>query len=148
MNQLQFLLQFIQKYDETNKSLHKYSISIENIFLDSIETNQTLFDQRIKLFEQYKNDLQILTNLLNKENEIINFFNKCKEHKQKLITVNNSIITTLLKWKKKNCTSIIEYQQFEEEWNNKRIETIDEKNRRKVEELLEEIQKTKKNYIN
>ena len=81
--------------------------------------------------------------MITKEREIIEFFNKCKENKQKLIHQKNNLIDKLLRIKKNGCTSKEEWLNYRDEWNKKRIETADEKNRRECEEMLNEIKEEK-----
>ena len=83
---------------------------------------------------------------MNKEREIIEFFAKCKENKQKIIQEKNEIINKLLLLKK-NKVSKEKYLSLRNEWNNRREETPDEKNRRECEEMLDEINE-KIEYLN
>ena len=83
---------------------------------------------------------------MEKEQEIIEFFNKCKENKQKLLNQKNSIINKLLRLLKATFIPQDQFLQKKEEWNTKREETPDEKNRRECEEMLEEIRE-KKNLL-
>ena len=73
----------------------------------------------------------------------MNFFNTCKENKKNLNQHKNGLITKLLQIKKEDVTKE-EWLNCREEWNNKRVETPDEKNRRECEEMLEDIKEEKK----
>ena len=69
-----------------------------------------------------------------------NFLKNVKKNHQKLIDKKNKIINKLLRLKR-NDKNILkeEYLNVREEWNKRREETKDERNRRECEEMLEEM---------
>ena len=140
MTQLEILTQYKQLLIDIQDSLLIYNNNLRNELFE-IEPNEdqnNAYKRGKRIFNQYDDSLKNLTDILEKEKEIIEFFTKCKENKQKLIQQNNSIIDKLLILKK-NSLSKQEYKNYREEWNKKRIETPDEKTRRECQEMIEEL---------
>ena len=138
---MQILTEYQQVFENTNQILKEYNDNLRNELFE-IEPNEdqnNAYKRGEKIFDQYEDDLKNITELIKKEKEVNEFFTKCKENKQKLIDKMNLTIDKLLRIKKNNCKSKEEYLNCREEWNNRRIETPDEKNRRECEEMLEEI---------
>ena len=98
-----------------------------------------------RIFDQCENDIRNLNEILGHENNIIEFFETCKQNKLKLLDQKNDIINKLLRIKKQTLSKE-EYVNLKEFWNEKREETKDEKNRRECEEMLEEMTE-KEHYI-
>ena len=55
-----------------------------------------------------------------------------------LISRKNKLISELISLKKEVCENHEEFVNYRKEWNEKRIETPDQKNRRECEEMMEE----------
>ena len=145
MAKLQILTQFGQLFTEVNQTLDFYNENLKNNLFqkDEKESNEKAYKRGEGIFDQFDENLNNINLILHLENEIIEFFNKCKENKQKLISHKNELITQLLKIKKE-CTTKEDYLKCRDEWNKKRIETPDERNRRECEEMFEEMIEEKK----
>ena len=149
MAQLQILTQFNRLIGEVKQSLDTYNEQVKNEMFDieDIENNeniQQIYRKGERIFDQVEDDLVNLNVILNREREFMNFFDVCRENKMKLIDYKNEIINKMMRLKKNNSKSKEEYLNFREEWNKKRIESPDVKNRRECEEMLEEINEEKK----
>ena len=150
MAELNILKQFTELFENVKQSLYNYNNNLRNEFfyVDENEDNKKAYKRGETLFDQFDENLINLNILISKEKEINEFFIKCKENKQRIINEKNEIINKLLRIKKndKNVTKE-EYLTIRNEWNKKREETKDERNRRECEEMLEEI-KEQKNELN
>ena len=147
MAQLQILTQFVQLFDDVKNSLNNYNENLQNELFEKEpnESNEKAYRRGETIFDQCENDLRNLNEIVDQQDEINNFFEKCKQNKIKLIEQKNELINKLLRIKKNDKkVSKEEYLNLREEWNKKREETKDEKNRRECEEMLEEIKEEKK----
>ena len=143
---MQILTEYLQVFENTYQSLKEYNDNLRNELFE-VEPNEdqnNAYKRGERIFDQYEDDLKNITELIKKEKEVNDFFMKCKENKQKIIDKMNLTIDKLIRIKKNNCKSKEEYINYREEWNNRRIETPDQKNRRECEEMLEEIKEEKK----
>ena len=147
MARLQILTQFKETFENVKTLLDNYNNNLRNeLFeIDLNEDNQQLYQRGETIYDQCEDDLNNLKEVLEKEKEIEEFFDKCRENKEKLIEEKNEIINKLLRIKKNKVTKE-EYYNLRDFWNNKREETPDVKNRRECEEMLEEMKEEKK-YI-
>ena len=145
MTSLEILTQFSQLFVETKQALDYFNSIIENeIFKpQSNEDNQTNCHNGEKVFNKLVGNIGFLDRIIQKENEINEFFEKCKLNRKILNNQKNDLITTLSNLKKKSVDKE-EWREWKLEWNKKREETSDEKNRRETEEMLEEIKEEKK----
>ena len=146
MTDLVVLTQFNRLLKEVKYSLNKYNDNLRNELFE-IEPNESYekaYQRGETIFDKCEDDLKNLDELLEKKNQVIEFFETCQENKVNLIKQKNSIIDKLVRIKKNTCQSKEEWLNYREEWNKKRIETPDEKNRRECEEMLNEIKEEKK----
>ena len=147
MAELKQLKQFTELFENVKRSIDYYSENLKNdIFTeDKTETKDDAYKRGETLFDQFDENLINLNVVIQKENEISDFFNKCKENKTKIIEQKNILINKLLNIKK-NTPNITkqDYLNCKEDWNKRREETIDEKNRRECEEMLIEMKEEKK----
>ena len=134
------LQQFQNMFTQIVNSLQYYSNNLRNeIFEQNYEeSDQQAFQRGECIFDQSEENLRNLNEILEKEKEINEFFSLCKENKKKIIDFNNELISQMMIIKKR-CSNKEEYLETRKEWNKKRIEKPDEKNRRECEEMLEEI---------
>ena len=141
MAQLQILTQFSQLFNQVKQSLDNYNENLKNdLFeIEEDESNEDNYQKGETIFDQCENDVKNIEDILEKENEIVTFFSKCRENHQKLILKKNTMINQLLRIKKKQIKSKEELIRWKEDWNKKRKESPDERNRRECEEMLEEM---------
>ena len=142
---MQILTEYQPVFQNTYQILKEYNDNLRNELFE-IEPNEDQNDaykRGERIFDQYEDDLKNITELINQEKEINEFFMKCKQNKQKIIDKMTLTIDKLVRIKKNNSDKE-EYINCREEWNNRRIETPDEKNRRECEEMLEEIKEEKR----
>ena len=142
MTELKVLKNFSELFDDVKKALNYYNENLKNdIFVEEEnEDNQKAYKRGETIFDQMDENLFNINLILSKEKELIKFFEKCKQNKQKIINQKNKIITKLLRIKKNDKTiSKEEYLDLQDEWNERREETPDVRNRRECEEMLEEI---------
>ena len=147
MAQLQILTQFKQLFDDVKESLNNYNENLRNeLFeIEPNESNDQAYQRGEVIFDRCEDDLRNLNEIIEQQEEINKFFEKCKQNKIQLIDRKNEIINKLLRIKKNDKNvSKEEYLNLREFWNKKREETKDEKNRRECEEMLEEIKEEKK----
>ena len=146
MTKLENLNQYNQLFNEINTSLTNYNKNLRNeLFeIEDNETHEEICRKGETIFDCCEDDLINLGIILEKENEILQFFEKCKENKTKLIQQKNNIITKLVRIQKTNPkVTKEEWLNYREEWNKKREESCDERNRRECEEMLEEMKEEK-----
>ena len=146
MAELKILTQFINLFDETKQCLKTYNLNVKNELFE-VEPNEELnkaYKRGEIIYDRCEDDLNNLNNILEKKEQIDKFFETCEQNKTNLIKQKNLIIDKLLRIKKNYCRSKEEYLDYREEWNKKRIESPDEKNRRECEEMLDEIKEEKK----
>ena len=149
MAQLQILTQFKQLFDDVKLSLNHYNNNLRNeLFeIEPNENNEQAYKRGEIIFDKRQDDIRNLNEILNQQEAINKFFEKCKENKQILINQNNKLINKLIEIQKNNPNiskqDFVEYREF---WNEKRIETEVEKMNRETKEMLEEIKEEKK-YI-
>ena len=146
MTQLQILTNFTQLFDTIKQSLTTFSDNFHNETLptEPSEDIATKITKGETLFTEYEEDEKNISQLLEKENEIVEFFTKCKENKEMLISRKNKLISELISLKKEVCENHEEFVNYRKEWNEKRIETPDQKNRRECEEMMEEMNEKEK----
>ena len=147
MAKLEILIQFKTLFDDVKQSLDNYNDNLKNELFEEEpnESHEKAYQRGESIFDKCEDDLKNLNEIIEQENNLILFFEKCKENKNKLIEQKNEIINKLLRIKK-NSVNKEEYLSIREFWNNKREETKDERNRRECEEMLEELKEEKK-YI-
>ena len=140
MAQLEILTQFKQLFENVKQSLNNYNDNLRNELFEKEpnESNDQAYQRGETIFDKCEDDLKNLNEILEQENNIIQFFEKCKQNKNKLLEQKNEIINKLLRLKKKN-SSKEEYLNLREEWNKRREETKDERNRRECEEMMDEM---------
>ena len=107
------------------------------------ETYKDAYSRGCSIFKDYENELIVLETLLSKEKEIHQFFNKCKGNKEIVLSEMNYLISKLIDIKKQTVNQE-EWIVSKNEWNSKRKESLDQKNRRECEEILLEIKEEKK----
>jgi predicted transcriptional regulator len=108
MTRLQNLKQFKQLFINTNKSLDNYNNNLRNELFE-IEPNenyQHAYKRGETIFDKCEDNLRNLNEIIEQQDEINKFFEKCKQNKIKLIKQKNEIINKLLRIKKndKNIT--------------------------------------------
>ena len=145
MTKLQTLQPFQNLFEQIKHSLFEYNSNLQNdLFeIDSEEQKESLYRKGETIFDQVDDNLNNLRQILQKEYEMFEFFNKCKENEEKLIEYKNEIINKLLRIRKNNSTKE-EYLNYREEWNKRREESPDVKNRRECEEMLEDMKEEQK----
>ena len=145
MTQLQILTPFKELLINVTNSLDNYNDNLRNeLFEKEInEDNEQAYKRGETIFDQCEENLRNLNEIIQQERNIIEFFEKCKENKTKLIDQKNDLINKMLRLMKNNVDKE-EYLDLREFWNKRREETKDERNRRETEEMLEEIKEEKK----
>ena len=139
--------QYLKLFLDIKKSIEYFNENLFNDFFQQKEneSNEKAYKRGEGIFDQFDSNGNNLDIILQKENEILEFFKICKENKEKINEHKNEIINQLLTIKKNNPTvSKEEYNKCKEEWNKRRIETPDVRNRRECEEMLEEIKEEKR----
>ena len=146
MTELIILKQFTELFENVKSALENYNKHLHNDYFNEkdYEDNDIAYKRGETIFDQFDENLINLNFLIAKETEINEFFEKCKENKQKIINQKNEIINKLLRIKKNDKTvSKEEFLTIREDWNKRREEKSDERNRRETEEMLEEIKEEK-----
>ena len=136
MAELQILKQFVELFENVKGSLQQYNdnLKIEQFIIQENEMNVKAYKRGEGIFDQFDENLININIVIEKEQEINEFFKICRENKQKIINEKNRIINKLLRIKKK-ISNKDEYLNCREEWNKRREETSDERNRRECEEM-------------
>ena len=111
------------------------------------ETDERAFKRGQGILDRFEENILNLDNILEKEKSILEFFEICKENKQRLMTHTNELINQLLRIKKRKATKD-DYLKTRAEMNTMRHETPEMRNRRETEEMLEEIQKEREEVGN
>ena len=99
------------------------------------------------IYDYYDKKFFVLESIINKESEIMKFFEMCKENKQSIKIYINEIVDKILQIKKQRCETeqhFDEYNILKIDLDKRRKETIDEQNRRKCEEMINDINKENK----
>ena len=94
MTQLQILTQFKQLFINTKNSLDHYNDNLRNELFE-IEPNenyQHAYQRGETIFDQCEDDIRNLTEIIEQQKEMNNFFKKCRQNKQKLIEQKNELI--------------------------------------------------------
>ena len=147
MAELNILNHFTELFDIIKRSLNYYNDNLRNdkFVIEPNENKDKAYKRGETLFDQFDENLSNLNQIINKENEMNKFFEKCKQNKQILIEYKNELINKILQLQKNNPKiSKDEWRNMKEDWNKRRDETVDMKNRRECEEILEQIQEEKK----
>ena len=144
MTELNQLKNYSREITEIKQRLDYYNNNLFNNIFDECEYenehNYKAYKRGETIYDKFDENLNNLNLILEKEQNIIEFFNKCRENKQRIIDHQNELINKLLKIKKNDKNvSKEEYNKCKKEWNKRRIETPDVRNRRECEEMLEEI---------
>ena len=152
------ITKYIQKFEEIKQFVTKYSQPIDmnkpddiNYHDENDEFEETELEKIERMYRLFQTKQKTIENILQKETEIQSFFMKCKDNKKVMEKQNNQMIDLMISLKKKrrdeniqkNPIGIVQYKEsfekYKKKWDNKRSETIDEKNRRETEELLIQI---------
>ena len=101
MTQLQILTKFTSLFNDVKQSLENYNEHLRNELFgrEPDETNEEAYQRGETIFDRCEDDLRNLKDVLERENEIILFFEKCKENQQKLFSKKNEIKIILLSTK-------------------------------------------------
>ena len=145
MTQLQILTQFKELFNDVQEMLQEYNDNLRNeLFeIEPNEDHQQAYKRGETIFDRCEDDIRNISEILEKKDQIDKFFETCQQNKQQLIKQKNLIIDKLVRIKKKSSNKE-EYVNYREEWNKRRRETADEKNRRECEEMLDDIKEEKK----
>ena len=87
MTKLQILTQFNELFDNIKKLLNIYNYNLRNeLFeIEPNETNEQAYRRGETIFDRCYEDLENLTTIIEQEQNIIDFFEICKQNKSKLI---------------------------------------------------------------
>ena len=104
MAKLQILTHFTQLFENVKQSLNNYNDNLRNeLFeIEPLESNQQAYKRGETIFDKCEDDLKNLIAIIEKQEELNKFFEKCKENKVKLIEQKNEIINKLLRIKKQS----------------------------------------------
>ena len=93
MTQLQILTKFTSLFNDVKQSLENYNEHLRNELFEREphETSEEAYQRGETIFDRCEDDLRNLKDVLERENEIILFFEKCKENQQKLFSKKNEI---------------------------------------------------------
>ena len=83
---MQILTEYQEVFEKTYQTLKEYNDNLRNELFE-IEPNEdqnNAYKRGERIFDQYEDDLKNITELINKEKEVNEFFMKCKENKQKI----------------------------------------------------------------
>ena len=102
MTQLIILTQFKQLIDDVKEKLNYYNNNLRNELFDKEpnESNEQAYKRGETIFDQCEEDIRNLTEIIEQQEQMNNFFEKCKENKTKLIDQKNELINKLLRMKK------------------------------------------------
>ena len=140
MADLHILTDYNEIFQSLEQALTNYN---ENLFNDLFmvigdEFTEENLKRGEKVYDQIDANVNNLQKILLKQQEIDELFRKCKENKQRCEDYKNDIINRILRIKKR-ISSRNDYLNAREEWNQRRIETSDQKNRRECEEMMEDM---------
>ena len=84
MAELKILKQFSQLFTEVKQTLDYYHENLKNnnFTREENETSDKAYKRGETVFDQFDENLNNINLILNKENEINEFFEKCKHNKQ------------------------------------------------------------------
>ena len=102
MTQLTILTPFKQLIDYVKERLNNYNDNLRNELFEKEpnEDNEEAYKRGEIIFDKCQQDIQNLTEIIEQQKEMNNFFEKCKENKTKLIDKKNELINKLLRMKK------------------------------------------------
>ena len=142
---------YINIFDLLYKGLIQYTQNIRNDYIDEYDyieeygsENKSTMTKYENMFDLVDDNLKSINYLLDQEQTIMKFFSECKQNQQKFLEYRNELINLIVERSKQICTSKEEFYKLRIQWNDKRIESPDVKNRRESEELLEEIKEQRK----
>ena len=145
-------LQNIGNYSEIFKYLQEQVIYFEENLKNTIfdqddgEDDRTAYRRGESVYDKLHESLVSIKDILTKKNEIIEFLNRCEKNQRVFEIQENELINKLMRIKKRYSTKE-EYYNARDEWNARRNETADEKNRRECEEMLVEIKEEKREIV-
>ena len=102
MAQLQNLTPFKQLIDDVKEKLNYYDVNLRNELFEKEpnEDNVQAYKRGESIFDKCQQDIRNLTEIIEQQEQMNNFFEKCKENKIKLIEQKNELINKLLRIKK------------------------------------------------
>ena len=91
MTQLQNLTPFEQLIDDVKERLNNYNDNLRNELFEKEpnEDNEQAYKRGESIFDQCEDDIRNLTEIIEQQKEMNNFFKKCRQNKQKLIKQKN-----------------------------------------------------------
>ena len=86
MTQLTILTPFKQLIDDVKERLNNYNENLRNELFEKEpnEDNEQAYKRGESIFDQCEDDIRNLTEIIEQQKEMNNFFKKCRENKQKL----------------------------------------------------------------
>ena len=104
MTQLQILSQFKELFNDVQECLLNYNQNIKNeLFeVEPNEHHQEAYKRGETIFDRCEDDIKNISEILEKKNQVLEFFEICQQNKTKLIKQKNLIIDKLLRIKKNN----------------------------------------------
>ena len=140
MTQLENLQPFQEQIETIQTTIINFYQTLKNNTFHQMkdETDEHAFKRGQGIVEQFQESLMNLNKMIEQEHSMNQFFETCKENKQRIMTHTNELINELLRIKKRSSTKD-EYLKTRTQMNTMRNETPEMKNRREGEEMLEEI---------
>ena len=141
-------LQNIGIYSETFEYLQEQVVYFEENLKNTLfdqdddEDDRKAYKRGETIYDKLHESLVNIKDILTKKNEIIEFLNRCEQNQRIFEIQENELINKLMRIKKR-FASKEEYYNARDEWNARRNETPDERNRRECEEMLIEIKEEK-----
>ena len=145
MTQLENLQPFTEQIETIQTTITNFYQTLKNNTFHQMkdETDEHAFKRGQGIVEQFQESLMNLNKMIEQEQKMNQFFETCKENKQRIMTHTNELINELLRIKKRSSKTKDEYIKTRTQMNTMRNETAEMKNRREVEEILEEIKEEK-----
>ena len=141
MTQLENLQPFTEQIETIQTTITNFYQTLKNNTFHQMkdESDEHAFKRGQGIVEQFQESLMNLNKMIEQEQKMNQFFETCKENKQRIMTHTNELINELLRIKKRSSKTNEEYIKTRTQMNTMRNETAEMKNRREVEEILEEI---------
>ena len=145
MGELQNIGNYTETFEYLQEQVEYFENNLKNTIFDQDdrEDDRTAYRRGESVYDKLHESLVNIKDILTKKNEILEFLNRCEKNQRIFEIQENELINKLMRIKKRYASKE-EYYNARAEWNARRNETPDEKNRRECEEMLVEIKEEKR----
>ena len=140
--------EFAKEFETIKNLIDYFHDNLYNNLFDERpnESNQKRYKRGETVFDNVDENMKNIDIIIEKEERILEFFKICKENREKINLYRNSLISELMEIQKK-ISKREDYVKIRYDWNSRRKESPDEKNRRECCEMMEDIEYEKKEIV-